>query len=258
MARRGATCENILDHYFPGTSVSQTEGVAAVPGVAKTVAVMHVGTAPNSRLTLSSEHFHIRYPAAVERSEVQSVARQLEAARLDMLARTGPASLKLPQTVDVVFHETTQDFLAATTQSWWVAGVTRGSRIELQPLGVLRQRRILASTLRHEYAHAVIEINGGDRAPRWLTEGLAIDFAAEGPSLERFKPKRRLSLDELERRLTSPRSAGEMRSLYAAAWLEVRALIRKEGSPNVWHRIAARASSELFGTLCEPSPGKWG
>jgi stage II sporulation protein D len=249
MARRGATCENILDHYFPGTSVSQTEGVAAVPGVAKTVAVMHVGTAPNSRLTLSSEHFHIRYPAAVERSEVQSVARQLEAARLDMLARTGPASLKLPQTVDVVFHETTQDFLAATTQSWWVAGVTRGSRIELQPLGVLRRRRILASTLRHEYAHAVIETNGGDRAPRWLIEGLAIEFAGEGPPLERLRPKRRLSLDELERRLAAPRTAGEMRSLYAAAWSEVRALISREGAPNVWHRVAARVSARLLSAL---------
>jgi len=258
MARRGATCENILDHYFPGTSVSQTERVAALLGADRTVSVMQVRNAPTSRLTLSSAHFHISYPAAVPRGEIQSLARQLEAARLDMFARTDPASLRLPDIVDVVFHETTQDFLAATTQSWWVAGVTHGSRIELQPLGVLRRRRILASTLRHEYAHAVIETNGGDHAPRWLIEGLAIDFAAEGPSLERFKPKRRLSLDELERRLAAPRSAAEMRSLYAAAWSEVRALIRNEGAPNVWHRVAARVSSELFGTLSEPIPGKWG
>jgi len=252
LARRGATYESILDHYFPGTSVSQTEGLADVPGVAKTVAFMQVGTAPSSRLTLSSEHFRINYTAAVERSDIQSVARQLEAARLDMLARTAQASLKLREIVDVVFHETTQDFLAATTQSWWVAGVTRGSRIELQPLGVLRRRRILASTLRHEYAHAVIETNVGGRAPRWLVEGLAIEFAGEGPPLERLKPKRRLSLDELERRLAAPQTAGEMRSLYAAAWSEVRALISREGAPNVWHRVAARVSSELFGTLSEP------
>jgi stage II sporulation protein D len=249
MARRGATYENILDHYFPGTSVSQIEGVAAVSGAGETVAVMQVRSAPSSHLTLSSEHFHISYPSAVGRIEVQSVARQLEAARSDMLARTGPASLKLPEMVDVVFHETPQDFLAATTQSWWVAGVTRGSRIELQPLGVLRRRRILASTLRHEYAHAVIETNGGDRAPRWLIEGLAIEFAGEGPPLERLRPKRRLSLDELERRLAAPRTAGEMRSLYAAAWSEVRALISREGAPNVWHRVAARVSARLLSAL---------
>jgi hypothetical protein len=166
-----------------------------------------------------------------------------------MLARTGPASLKLPEMVDVVFHETPRDFLVATTQSWWVAGVTRGSRIELQPLGVLRRRRILSSTLRHEYAHAVIETNGGDRAPRWLIEGLAIEFAGEGPPLERLRPKRRLSLDELERRLAAPRTAGEMRSLYAAAWSEVRALISREGAPNVWHRVAARVSARLLSAL---------
>ena len=165
-----------------------------------------------------------------------------------MFARTGPASLRLPDIVEVVFHETTQDFLDATTQSWWVAGVTHGSRIELQPLGVLRRRRILASTLRHEYAHAVIEINGGGHAPRWLIEGLATEFAGEGPSLERFKPKRRLSLDELERRLVAPRSAAEMRSLYAAAWSQVRSLISKEGAPNVWRRVASRALGLLLAT----------
>ena len=239
MARRGAAYENILDHYFPGTSVSQPERVAATGDPVNTFAIVLVREALESRLTLSSEHFHIGYPAAVERSEVQSVARQLEAARLDMFALVRPASLRLPETVDVVFRETTQDFLAAPRQFWWVAAVTHGSRIELQPLGVLRRRRILASTLRHEYAHVVIETNGGDRAPRWLIEGLAIDFAREGPSLERFKPKRRLSLDELERRLAAPRSATEMRSLYAAAWSEVRGLIQKEGAPNVWRRCAS-------------------
>lgn len=252
MARRGATYENILDHYFPGTSVSQAERVAAIGDPRNAFAILRISEALDSELTLSSEHFHISYPAAVGRSEIQSIARLLEAARLDMLARTGPASLKLPEMVEVVFHETTRDFLAATAQSWWVAGVTHGSRIELQPINVLRRRRILASTLRHEYAHAVIEINGGDHAPRWLIEGLAIDFAAEGPSLERFNLQRRLSLDELERRLAAPRSAAEMRSLYAAAWSEVRALIRNEGAPNVWRRVAAHVSARLLAAYSAP------
>src|SRR6185295_15319795 len=125
MARRGATCENILDHYFPGTNVSQPEGVATVLGAGETVAVMQVRNAPSSPLTLSSEHFHISYPAAVGRSEIQYIANQLEAARLDMLGRVGTASLRLPEMVDVVFHETTRDFLTAAGQSWWGAGVTR-------------------------------------------------------------------------------------------------------------------------------------
>jgi hypothetical protein len=91
--------------------------------------------------------------------------------------------------------------------------------------------------LRHEYAHAVIEVAGAGRTPRWLAEGLAIMFAGEGPSLERFRPKRRLTLDELERRLVRPVSASDIRTLYADAYSEVRALIRAEGEPSVWRRI---------------------
>jgi stage II sporulation protein D len=258
MARRGATCEKILGHYFPGTSIPKSERVAdtATRHADDSFATLLLCNAGDSRLTLSSEHFHISYPAVVPLGEVKSVARQLEAARLDMFSRAGPASIRLPEAVAVVLHQTTPEFLAATGQSWWVAGVTRGSRIELQPLGVLRRRRILASTLRHEYAHAVMEINGGDRAPRWLVEGLAIAFAGEGPSLERFKPKRRLSLDELERRLAFPRSPAEMRTLYAAAYSEVRALISKEGESNVWRRVAARVSGELMSIHCEPGAGR--
>jgi len=151
----------------------------------------------------------------------------------------------LPNMVDVVLHKTTSDFISVTGQPWWVAGVTHGNKIELQPLEALRKRRILASTLRHEYVHAVIESVGQDRTPRWLAEGLAIGFAGEGALFERFKPKNRLSLNALELKLAHPRSPAEMRSLYAAAFVEVRALIQKEGETSVWRRIAPRASGAL-------------
>jgi hypothetical protein len=176
--------------------------------------------------------------------------RTLEVARLDMLARAGPESLSLRDApINVVIHETTQAFSAATGQPWWVAGITHGQELELQPLNVLRRRRILKSTLRHEYTHAVIERIGQGLAPRWLAEGLAIAFAGEAPLLARFKPPNRLPLDELERRLANPRSAAEMRSLYASAYAEVRALIQKEGEPSVWRRLrlprpAAHSMSE--------------
>jgi stage II sporulation protein D len=254
MAGRGASCEQILDHYFPGTRRGTN---ATTPG--REVAEADVDRwrhddgavsldsnatlrlcvfALNSRLTLSSEHFRVSYPAGVARVEIESMLRTLEVARLDMLARAGPESLSLRDAaINVVIHETTQDFSAATGQPWWVAGITHGHELELQPLNILRRRRILKSTLRHEYTHAVIEEIGQGRAPRWLAEGLAIAFAGEGPFLARFKPRNRLPLDELERRLASPRSAAEMRSSYASAYAEVRALIQKEGEPSVWRRL---------------------
>ncbi len=198
------------------------------------------------RQTLSGEHFHVSYPVRTQRAEVEGVLRTLEAARLDMFARAGPASLKVPDAaIDVVIHETTQRFMAATGRSWWVAGVTHGRRIELQPLNVLRRRRILTSTLRHEYAHSVIEANARSDVPRWLIEGLAITFAGEGRMLPGFQGKTRMPLDELERRLAHPSSSAEMRALYGAAYYEVQTLIRKEGEPSVWRRVGTWLTSRV-------------
>jgi len=266
MARRGGTFNEILSHYFPGAHLTEGSDAKAqsredaedwinpraqrrkaaedfVFSYSYPASLRPCVFALDSLQTLSSEHFHISYPAGLARGEVEAAIRTLEAARLDMLARVGPASFSLPDNVDVVIHATTQDFMAATGQAWWVAGATRGRRIELQPLGVLRRRRILTSTLRHEYAHAVIEAAGQGRAPRWLAEGLAIQFAGEGPGLLRYPGKKRMPLQELERQLERPGSAAEMRSLYAAAYREVQALIQKEGEANVWRRLKVRASN---------------
>ncbi|MFY9609046.1 MAG: SpoIID/LytB domain-containing protein [Blastocatellia bacterium] len=192
-------------------------------------------------LTIKSEHFRISYTAGVQRGEIESVLRTLEAADKDMRRRLTLGSMNLPEApaVDVTVHVSTQSFTAATGQPWFAAGATRGRRIQLQPLAVLRRRRILMTTLRHEYAHAVIETVGEGRTPRWLAEGLAIHFAGESAMLRRFESKNRMPLDELERRLERPPSAAQMRALYADAGREIRALIQKEGESRVWRRAAA-------------------
>ena len=77
--------------------------------------------------------------------------RRLTSARLG-LAGSRP--------LEVVIHETTPDFINATGQPGWAAAATRGSRMELQPLALLRRRGVIVPTLRHEYAHFVIELLG--------------------------------------------------------------------------------------------------
>ena len=107
-------------------------------------------------------------------------------------------------------------------------------------MSVLRRRGVLASTLRHEYAHVVIEALGGGRTSRWLAEGLAIHVAGEGGALTRgvaTSRQTRPSADELNRRLEHPGSAEEMRALYAAAYREVLEMIHKEGESSVWRRV---------------------
>ncbi|HYX40354.1 MAG TPA: hypothetical protein VE821_01590, partial [Pyrinomonadaceae bacterium] len=203
--------------------------------------INHARTASAARLTLASEHFRVSYTAQAERRDVEDVLRTLEAARADMQQRLTAASLDLPAlpVLEIVAHETTGDFVGATGQPAWAAAATRGRRIELQPLATLRKRGVLTTTLRHEYAHAVIDALSKGRAPRWLAEGLAVYAAGEGVMLARVAaPKQRLSTDELEQQLAQPASAAEMRVLYAAAYREVVALIRKEGEANIWRRVA--------------------
>lgn len=191
------------------------------------------------RLSLSSGHFRARYPAGIGQPEVEAVLDTLEAVRADLQRRLTAASLRLakPVTLDVILHATTQEFVLATGQPWWAAAVIRGSRIELQPLRVLRRRGVLTTTLRHEYAHAVIEALGRGRTPRWLAEGLAIHIAGESAMLARFEPTPKLTRDEVERGLAHPTSARQMRAMYAAAYRKVRVLIRVEGEAGVWRRV---------------------
>lgn len=189
------------------------------------------------RNQLKSEHFRLSYPARVARREAEGLLRTFEAARADVARRLERASVgaTLPE-VEVVLHETTGDFVGATGQPAWAAAVTEGRRIELQPFEVLRRRGLLNTTPRHEFVHAALEAIGARRAPRWLAEGLAAYVAGEGPRLSRSARGAPPPLEELEQRLARPGSAEEMRALYAAAYAEVSAIVRREGEAAVWRR----------------------
>ncbi|MGH9767948.1 MAG: SpoIID/LytB domain-containing protein, partial [Blastocatellia bacterium] len=190
--------------------------------------------------SLSSEHFRASYPAKTDARSIENALRALENARADLLRRLETASLRLaePGPFEVVVHATTADFIAATGQQGWAAGATRGRRIELQPLGLLRRRGVLGATLRHEMTHAVIEVLSGARAPRWMAEGLAIYVAGEAATLPRIENESRLTREELERRLARPASVAESRKLYAMAYHEIRAMIEAESEAGVWRRVA--------------------
>jgi stage II sporulation protein D len=127
------------------------------------VATLPASAPPTVALPATSEH---------ERARVEGVV----ARRAEAVARA--AGEVLPADVIVRFHDSVQAYQRATGQPWWTAGVTRGERIDLLPLDVLRRRGSLERTVGHELAH-VLTAGVLDGRPRWVQEGVARHLAGE-------------------------------------------------------------------------------
>jgi stage II sporulation protein D len=242
MAARGARYEKILEKYYPGTVVKK-RGDAKADVLLSMLADVHsrpAGLTTGLRLlNISSEHFNLAYPADVDRRTANQILNTMESARNDYLRRASSAStiVSIPR-VGIRLNESTGDFTSRTGQPWWAAAATQQNRIELQPASILKQRGVLFTTLRHELAHIMID-SVSKRAPRWLEEGFSLYLAGEGQTISRYAMPSRLSEDELEQRLSHPRTQVEMRSLYAEAYLMVAEMIRRRGESSVWTKLSA-------------------
>ncbi len=197
---------------------------------------------PPSFRALADEHFRVSFPPQLAREDAEQALRVLGKARADLAQRLGDAAqLEAVPRVEVIFYNTTGDFTSATGQPAWAGGNTRGAIIELQPLLTLRQRGILETTLRHEYAHAVIESLKTAPVPRWLNEGLALHFAGESVN---FKPEallEKLSAAELDQRLEAVSSSEEQKALYGEALRRVRQIRQIEPEQFLWQLVWEKA-----------------
>ncbi|MCI0664071.1 MAG: hypothetical protein L0220_23695, partial [Acidobacteria bacterium] len=244
MAARGIDHRRIIDHYFPGVRLNIPNRMIVPAGYIaeefKTYAQDERVPGTGDRRSLSSEHFHVAYPAGVQQDKIELVLRILESAYLGLNRRLESASLKVAENspFEIVIHATTDDFIAATGQSGWAAGATRGRKIELQPVNVLERRGLLIKALQHELTHAVIELLGKGRTPRWLAEGMAIYVAGEGSIYSQVVLSNKMTREELEQRLSKPAPVKVMKELYAAAYREVFSIIQAEGEAGVWRKVA--------------------
>src|SRR6185295_2002122 len=184
------------------------------------------------RLNLRSEDFRINYPTTVNQRDAEGLLTLLQSSRKSLLARVAAAGIKVQFPVlEVVVNETTGDFVGRTGLPIWAAAATRGNKIELQPLATLKRRQILETTLRHELVHSMIDLVSRGRAPRWLAEGFALYLAGEGRLLARYEPRKRMTIEEIDKWLgysMSTVSADDMRKIYAAAYGEVKRLVASE------------------------------
>jgi SpoIID/LytB domain protein len=150
LARAGGSAEAILATYFPGTTIG---GVAA----------------PEPRV-------EVTVPAGSER-EREVAGDLVRQALRDFSARL---SVPAPASVSLVFHPTVEAYLRASGQPWWTAAASQGTRVDLLPPSILRQRGIFERTLRHEIAHVLVGERLRDR-PLWVKEATAMYISNEMP-----------------------------------------------------------------------------
>ena len=239
MAARGASYRQVLAKYFPGTTVSTqvSNWLSDVLWQGEPTKVAASRVFQRSRRTLSSEQVRISFPTSVDQRDVESLLSEVESYRRSLNSRISAAGLfnQVPA-VEIHINETTGDFVGRTGQPPWAAAASKGNRIELQPLKVLKRRNVLSTTMRHELVHVLLNAWGG-RAPRWFAEGLAIHFAGEGPMVSAHAPRIAMTTEQIEQKLSGANSAAEMKVAYAAAYRAVQHLINAEGESNVWRRI---------------------
>jgi SpoIID/LytB domain protein len=209
-AVEGATREQLLDAYFPGTRVlplgslragapkkanprnppeiASGEAAGEPPAAAdswsadaprETAAAARPSGAepagaPSGGGVADARQFTVTLPASDER-ERPAVTAVIRRALDATASRTGRP---LPTLVQVVFHPTAESFTRSTGQSWWTSARTDGSRIDLQPVAVLLQRNLLEPTIAHEVGHLMTAPALAGRA-EWVKEGAAMFAAGE-------------------------------------------------------------------------------
>ena len=264
-ARQGMGYRQILAHYFPGTvrqvvdweRPNELEHQDSPRWV--TASHPHLPRASGRQGAASRHRFRTEgvewdVPARVDSRQLDRARQRLSEAVVDLRRRLAEAALPWPlqKSVRLHLHETTAEFIRVTGHSGWATGVATRDRIDLQPLSLLERRGELATTLRHELTHVVVERLASTPPPRWLAEGMALHFAGQGPRLLASLPRRSistLSLDQLEARLASPAATpAEMRPFLAAAYQRVSSYRKLHGESALW-RLLADPSRSLSSRL---------
>lgn len=146
MAQQGRSAQEILAQYFPG---AQTADEASGREWSK--------FAGDGFVLESLDAGDAAYLPDLNRAHAEAIDRSGLHATAPFKVRAFPS---------------TSAFRETTLAPGWVAAFTEGDWIGTQPLRTLAARRLLADTIRHEFLHALVELEAGPRAPLWLREGL--------------------------------------------------------------------------------------
>ena len=135
----------ILRVYFPGLEIGRLRETAVA------------ARAPDLQPPRLPQPSHLKHLWHVKRQSARASRASRQApnpnvARLTAFARRALAELSratgrpAPADLHLVFHPSADSFRRETGESWWTAARTRGARIDLLPLAVLRERGTVEST----------------------------------------------------------------------------------------------------------------
>jgi hypothetical protein len=179
---------------------------ALLPGIA--------GGQAAKTFRIAENHITIRFTEPRTESIAREVLALAANARQELAEK---CKLAFAAPVEIRLCATTYEFCQITGRPWWQAAVYRDRMIYLQPIRVLRERGILATTLRHELMHQLVKEHTKGNSPIWLSEALAIYHSGEIALLKPARPKvgsHELSWSQLEKRLEKTANQAEAERLY--------------------------------------------
>lgn len=179
---------------------------------------------------MPSPHFTLSFAAGRNYAAARNVEDSLEQAYFSVGRKLEFYGSE--RTPVVLYDE--EEFHDITQAPTWMGALYDG-RIKIPVRGLDEGSVLLDRTVRHEYAHAVVNQLTHGRCPVWLNEGVAI-WAEEQSEGERIEWAQRIiaeqelfHLEELAKPFTDLPSA-RVPVAYAQSYLAVRALLDADGS----------------------------
>lgn len=223
MAAQGRAATEILAQYFPGTNIA------------------------DENTGLSWKTFEVRgLSLETLRTEDKGYLSQINQALAEAESRSG---LQFSAPITVRTFDSTSDFRESTLAPGWVAAFTEGNFIATQPFATLAARKLLVSTLRHEFLHALVESQAASSSPLWLREGL-VELWSEGPAARETRggSGAPLQASQIESALAHPSSEAQSLAAHNAARLYTQKLMDRSGRVQVlaWLRSGLPADLQTF------------
>jgi stage II sporulation protein D len=154
--KAGHSYQSILAFYYPGTTLGiAASGLRWTYAAGERVDAFGIGAATAREIASAADRALI---------QAESIA--------------GLSASKRPQ---VRTYPTLAIYRDATGSSGAIAATTSGFSVRTQPVGLLRSRNILRSTLLHEMLHVLIDSHAHPQLPDWYAEGLALYLSASTP-----------------------------------------------------------------------------